>query len=119
MTNKGLEKWLLRYIVGTKYKIEITCWQYTASKNLPPIVSEYFFRFDDEKDAMIVLLQEAIEEAENLNNPYDDDGDYRHDRRHFAIDLEGGDGYDAIIRCWDGLTDYMNVTGYRIIKVEE
>ena len=59
----------------------------------------------------------AIEEAEDLNNPYDDDGGYRYDRRHFAIDLEGGDGFDAVIRCWDG-DDYMNVTGYKIIEME-
>ena len=117
MTNRRLEKWFSRYPVGTRYKIEITMWAYNDKE--PPLVTEYLFRFDDERDAMIILLQEAIEEAERLNNPYDEDGDYRHDRRHFAIDLEGGDDFDAIIRCWDGLTDYMNVTGYKIMEVKE
>jgi hypothetical protein len=100
-----------------KYAIQITLWNYGNPK--PHIVTEYFFRFDNEQDARIALLEQAIEEANRFNNPYDDDGEYIPQKAHFEVDLEGGDRYDAVVRCWISAEDYMNVTGYKIIRVDE
>ena len=95
-----------------KYKIELTCWDYGKSEPYREDIEQIF---DDEKDAMIALLKYAIDEAESLNETDANNTD----KRHFSIDLEGGDGFDAVIRCWDGPEDYMNVTGYKIIEVKE
>ena len=94
-----------------KYKIKLTCWDYG---NHEPHVEEVDEIFDNEEDAMDGLLVYANYEVQCLNQP-DDDND---EQRYFEIDLEGGDGFDAVIRCWDG-DDYMNVTGYNIIKIKE
>ena len=93
-----------------KYKIELTCWDYGEPK---PYKDEVDQIFDNEKDAMTVLLQCVIDEADSLNKP----DAYGNRGRYFSIDLEGGDGCDAVIRCWDGPDDYINVTGYRIVEV--
>ena len=98
--------------VNMKYKIELTCWDYG---NPEPYKDEDDVTFNDEKDAKIALLERAIEEARYLNEPDPDNPD----KRYFAIDLEGGDDFDVVIRCWDGPEDYMNVTGYKIICIEE
>lgn len=94
-----------------KYKIELTCWDYGEPA---PYKDEVDQIFDDKKDAMIVLLQCVIDEADCLNEP----DAYGNRGRYFSIDLEGGDGFDAVIRCWDG-DDYMNVTGYKIVEIKE
>ena len=94
-----------------KYKIELTCWDYSEPA---PYKDEVDLVFDNEKDAMIALLQCVIDEADCLNEP----DSYGNRGRYFSIDLEGGDGFDAVIRCWDG-DDYMNVTGYKIMEIKE
>lgn len=95
-----------------KYKIELICWDYGEPA---PYKDEVDQIFDDKKDAMIALLQCVIDEADSLNEP----DAYGNRGRYFSIDLEGGDGFDAVIRCWDGPDDYMNVTGYKIVEVKD
>jgi hypothetical protein len=94
-----------------KYKVEMTCWDFG---NPQPYKDEVHTTFEDYKDALIALLRCVIDELECLNDPMCDNPN----RRYFTADLEGGDGFDAVIRCWDGPEDYMNVTGYKIITIE-
>ena len=54
-----------------RYKIEITLFNYTNHPKCHDIVVNYFYHFDDIKDAMIALLRDTIEEVNNLNNPYE------------------------------------------------
>lgn len=95
-----------------KYKIKLLCYDFG---NPEPYEDEVDMIFDNKKDAMITLLQCAIEEAESLNNPhlYADNAE---NRRYFQIDLDGD--ADAVIRCWDGPEDYSIVTIYNIEEVE-
>lgn len=92
------------------YKIEILMWHYgnpTYERDeLEPI-------FDDPREAMIEILSRAIDEVNYFNSP-NEGGDRG---RYYSVDLEGGDGFDAVVRCWDG-DDYDNVTAYNIIMVE-
>lgn len=94
-----------------KYKIKLLCYDYG---NPEPYEDEIDMIFNDEKDAMIVLLQCAIEEVESLNDPLiTEEG--RATFRYCSIDLDGD--ADAIIRCWDGPEDYSIVTIYNIVEV--
>lgn len=95
-----------------KYQIELTCWDYGEPEPYKDMVCQVF---EDKKDAMIALLKCAIDEANGLNEP----DAYGARGRYFEIDIEGGDDFDAVIRCWDGAEDYMNVTGYKIVPVEK
>ncbi len=96
-----------------RYKIKMLCYDFG---NPEPYEDEVEMIFDDRKDAMITLLQCAIEEVDELNDPYICE-ERREDPRYFQIDLDGD--ADAIIRCWDGEEDYSIVTIYNIEEVQE
>ena len=96
-----------------KYKIRLTCYDFG---NHEPYDDEIDMVFDDRRDAMIELLQCAIEEADELNNPFIWDGE-QETSRYFQIDLNAD--ADAIIRCWYNSEDYSIVTIYNIEEVQE
>lgn len=102
-----------------RYKIEITLFNYTKHPKGRDLVIEYFYRFDNKKDTTIAMLQDAIEEVNTHNCPYDDEGIYGAKPYHF-VDL-CNDKYDAIVCIWDGTPfgDRINVKGYKIIQIEE
>ena len=95
-----------------KYKIRLTCYDFG---NREPYYDEVDMIFDNKQDAMVTLLQCAIEEADELNNPFIWDGE-QDNKRYFRIDLDTD--ADAVIRCWYNDEDYSPVTIYNIVEVQ-
>ena len=95
-----------------KYKIKLTCYDFG---NAEPYDDEIDMLFDSKRDAMIELLRCAIEEADELNNPFI--WTEEPDRRcYFEICLNAD--ADAVIRCWYNDEDYSIVTIYNIEEAQ-
>lgn len=97
---------------ASKYHIESLC--FFADPKLVPIteVMEYY---NDYEKAMMVAHILALIEAQEMNCANRETVGSESACWFEADDDNEDDGYDYIVRCWDG-DDYRPVTKYKVVK---